>query len=116
MKNEATNEKKPNKFLEGCKKVSKVTKLIFGYGIMISLFAGGLTFVGYLVAMIIGGDVAAEMCRIIYKEIIPIIIYVATSMILLGLISMYLAGEFALTPDKKKKKRKHNISKDDGEM
>ena len=100
-----------SKISEVCKKISKVTKIIFGYGIMITLFAGGLTFLGYVAALIIGGDVAAEMCRVIYKEIIPVIIYVATSMVLLGLLSMYLAGEFALAPDKKKKK----IDKSEGE-
>ena len=38
----------------------------------------------------------------IYKTIIPIIVYFSTTMILLGLVAMYLAGEFALTPDNKK--------------
>ena len=101
------------KISEVCKKISKVTKIIFGYGIMITLFAGGLTFLGYLAALIIGGDVAAQICNVIYKEIIPVIIYIATSMILLGLLSMYLAGEFALAPDKKGKKAK--IDKSEGE-
>ena len=99
------------KISEAAKKISKVTKIIFGYGIMISLFAGGLTFVGYVAALIIGGDIGAQICQVIYKDITPVIIYVATSMIVLGLISMYLAGEFALAPDKKKKK----IDKSEGE-
>ena len=43
-----------------CKKISDVLKTIFGYGIMISLFAGGLTFFGYVVALCIGGDSLAE--------------------------------------------------------
>ena len=36
------------------KKIADVCKLIFGYGIMIVLFAGGLTFFGYVLALIIG--------------------------------------------------------------
>ena len=40
---------------ETLKKIAGVFKLIFGYGIMIVLFAGGLTFFGYLAALIIGG-------------------------------------------------------------
>ena len=94
---------------ETLKKISEVCKLIFGYGIMITLFVGGLTFFGYIAALIIGGDAAATICTVIYKKIIPVMIYISTSMILFGLLSMYLAGEFALTPDKK------NAAKTEGE-
>lgn len=88
-----------------CKKISNVLKVIFGYGIMISLFAGGLTFFGYAAALCIGGDVAAAICTVIYKNIIPVIIYLSVSMVLLGLIAMYFAGEKALTPEKKQAKK-----------
>lgn len=90
---------------EFCKKISDVLKTIFGYGIMVTLFAGGLTFFGYVVALIIGGDVATAICTVIYKEIVPIIIYVSVIMVLLGLVAMYLGGEVALTPEKKKAKK-----------
>ena len=93
---------------ETLKKIANVCKLIFGYGIMIVLFAGGLTFFGYLAALIIGGETATTMCTWIYKTFIPIIIKASTILILFGLLTMYLAGEKALTPDKKS-------SKDEGE-
>ena len=93
---------------ETLKKIANVCKLIFGYGIMIVLFAGGLTFFGYIAALIIGGETATAMCEWIYKSFIPIIIYASTVLILFGLLCMYLAGEKALTPDKKK-------AKDEGE-
>lgn len=80
-------------------------KIVFGYGIMLTLFAGGLTFFGYLAAVIIGGDVAAMICAVIYNKIIPVIIYTAVIMVLLGLLIMYLNGEIALTPGKKKAKK-----------
>ncbi|MBR1585440.1 MAG: hypothetical protein IJ662_07875 [Clostridia bacterium] len=83
------------------KKISDVCKTIFGYGIMLVLFAGGLTFFGYLAALIIGGETATAMCTFIYKQFIPIVIYASTILILFGLVTMYLAGEKALTPDKK---------------
>lgn len=86
------------------KKISDVCKLIFGYGIMIVLFAGGLTFFGYMAALIIGGETATAICTWIYKSIVPIIVYASTILILFGLLCMYLAGEKALTPDKKKAK------------
>lgn len=83
------------------KKVSDVLKIIFGYGIMICLFAGGLTFFGYLAALVIGGETATAICVFIYKTFIPIIVYASTILVLLGLVSMYLAGEMALTGKKK---------------
>ena len=93
---------------ETFKKISDICKLIFGYGIMIVLFAGGLTFFGYLAALIIGGDTAAAICAWIYKRFIPVIIYASTILILFGLVAMYLAGEKALVPDK-------SASKEEGE-
>ena len=87
---------------EICKKISSVLKTVFGYGIMICLFAGGLTFFGYMAALIIGGETAAAICTVIYKTIIPYIIKLSTIMVLLGLVAMYLNGEMALTSDKKK--------------
>ena len=95
---------------EMCKKISRVLKTIFGYGVMLCLFAGGLTFFGYLAALIIGGETAAVICTVIYKTIIPVIIYASTIMVILGLIAMYLNGETALTANKKK------TSKHEGEM
>ena len=95
---------------EFCKKLSNVLRTIFGYGIMICLFAGGLTFFGYLAALIIGGDVAGVICTVIYKHIIPVIIYASVILVLLGLVVMYLNGEVALTPEKKK------AQKHEGEM
>jgi hypothetical protein len=86
------------------KKISDVCKIIFGYGIMIVLFAGGLTFFGYLAALIIGGETATAMCTWIYKTFIPVIIKASTILILFGLLTMYLAGEKALTPGKKNMK------------
>ena len=86
---------------ETLKKISDVFKLIFGYGIMIVLFAGGLTFFGYVAALIIGGDTATAICTWIYQSFVPVIIYASTILILFGLLTMYLAGEKTLTPGKK---------------
>ena len=86
---------------EKMKKFSEVLKLIFGYGIMICLFVGGLTFFGYLAALIIGGDTATAICDFIYKGIVPVMVYCSTCLVLLGLVAMYCAGEMALTGKKK---------------
>ena len=86
---------------EFCRKLSVGLKTIFGYGIMISLFVGGLTFFGYVAALIIGGNTAAVICSVIYKQIIPVIVYATSILVLLGLVAMYLNGEMALTAKKK---------------
>ena len=89
---------------ETMKKIADICKLIFGYGIMIVLFVGGLTFFGYLAALIIGGQTATDICTFIYKQIVPVMIIVSTCLILFGLLCMYLAGEKALVPHSRKKK------------
>lgn len=85
-----------------CHKIADILRTIFGYGILTALFAGGLTFFGFLAALVIGGDTAALICRVIYKGIFPVIVYSTTIMVLLGLLIMYLSGETALTVHKKK--------------
>lgn len=90
-------------------KLSAILKTIFGYGIMLCLFSGGLTFFGYVAALIIGGETAAAICDFIYKTIVPVIIKASTVLVLLGLVTMYLSGEKALTANK------HKESKHEGE-
>lgn len=90
---------------EMCKKLSAILRTVFGYGIMLCLFAGGMTFFGYLAALFIGGETAAAICVFIYKTIIPVIIKASTILVLLGLVVMYLNGEVALTANKKETKK-----------
>lgn len=85
-------------------KIANLLRKIFGYGIVTVLISGGCTFFGYLVALIIGGERAALICRVIYQIIIPVIIKLTTILILLGLVVMYLSGEAALTATKKSRK------------
>jgi hypothetical protein len=91
---------------EMLKKLSDKLKILFGYGIMITLFVGGLTFFGYFAAVVIGGDIAVLICEIIYQKIVPVMIYANTVMVLLGLFTMYLAGEKALTANNSKASKK----------
>ena len=91
---------------ETMKKISAVLKTIFGYGIMICLFSGGLTFFGYIAAMIIGGETATEMCVYIYKTYFPFVIQVCSVCVGCGLVGMYMNKVVALTfaGDNKSKK------------
>lgn len=87
---------------EALKKITAALRKLFGYGILLVLAAGVLTFFGYLAALIIGGDTAAAICQWIYKSFVPVMIETTTVLVLLGLVIMYLAGEKALVPAKKK--------------
>ena len=86
---------------EFVKKISAFLKEIFGWGIMLSLFAGGFTFFGYVAALITGGETAAAICSFIYTRFIPVIVYSTSVLVILGLIAMYLNGEVALSAKKK---------------
>jgi len=87
-----------------CKKISCILKMIFGWGIMLCLFAGGFSFFGYLLALVLGGDGAAVICDFLYKLVLPVVIRCSTALVLLGLLAMYLDGENALTVGKTKEK------------
>ena len=91
-------------------KIAKVLSYIFGTGVLIALFAGGATFIGYVAAMIIGGETATEICVFIYKTIYPILFYFSSSIVLIGLIKMYIAGEKAMVPDNNYKQHKEQKS------
>ncbi len=86
------------------KKISEVLKKVFGFGIMLCVFAGGFTFFGYLAAIIIGGETASVICTVIYKQIFPVLIKISTIMVLLGLAIMYLNGEKSLVLNTKRRK------------
>lgn len=88
-----------------CKKIADVIQVVFGYGMFICLFLGGLSFLGYLVAFVIGGETAASICKFIYKGLYPHLIRLSSTMILLGLLKMYLLGETALSGKKKSVKK-----------
>lgn len=84
-------------------KLAKVLSYVYAIGIAVSLFAGALSVIGFAAAMIAGGDTAAKICKFIYKDFYPIIVYIASVSILTGLVKMYVAGEKSLVPPKRKK-------------
>lgn len=83
---------------------AKILSYIYGIGIAVALFVGAFSAIGYIVAIIIGGDTAANICEFIYKKIYPVIIYISSISVLLGLVKMYVAGEKSLVPPKKRAK------------
>ena len=90
---------------EKLKKIALILQKIFGWGILVSLFVGGFSFFGYLVAFFIGGNTATEICDFIYNKIYPILFYFTSIIVILGLICMYLKGETALKSGNRKAKQ-----------
>ena len=85
-------------FLE---KSARIISWIVGYGLMITLFLGGLSFFGYFIAIIIGGEKATAICQFIYKDCYPWLIKSTSILVILGLIKMYLKGETSLSAKKR---------------
>lgn len=86
---------------------TKILDFVFGLGIFICLFVGGATFFGYVAAFIIGGDVAAQICDVIYNHIFKVLIYGGNVIVLIGLLNMYLKRQKSLSiSDTKKEENK----------
>lgn len=79
------------------KKLIQIIDVIYGWGILIALFVGGLTFFGFLAAFFIGGETATEICTFIHKTIFKWLIYGGNIIVLLGLLNMYLKKQKSLT-------------------
>ena len=85
------------------KKVSDILLKIFAYGILICLFAGGFSLVGYLIGLIIGGENAENLCAWVFKTYLPWVIKATSVFTGIGLIGMYLSRQKALTATSEKK-------------
>lgn len=86
-------------------KIIRFIEIVFGYGIVITLFAGGFSALGYIMALFVGGDGAAAICEFIYKKMYPVLVYTSTSLILLGMIKMYIAKDAAFEIKKENKQK-----------
>lgn len=79
------------------KKFNSILKKIFGILILISLFAGGISLVGYIVALFIGGETAEMICAFVFKKYLPWVIRITSIVTFIGLIIMYIEGQKSLT-------------------
>lgn len=79
------------------KKVIEILLSIFSIGILIALFAGALSFVGYILALCIAGTTATNICTFIFKTYLPYVIIFTSIISGVGLIAMYLSKMKALT-------------------
>lgn len=80
----------------------KILNKIFGFGVTVSLLAGGLSLIVYIIASFTGVETAEIICEFVQKQFYPYIIQIAVISAGLGLISMYISGTKALSMDKDK--------------
>ncbi len=84
------------------KKVSNVLLYIFSIGVLLTLFAGAVSVLGYIYAMIIGGDKAELICGFIKNEYYPWVIKITSVAVGCGLLGMYFSKKKALTVNDEK--------------
>lgn len=95
------------------KKISQMLYNAFGWGVFVSVFAGALCFLGFVAAIIIGGDTGAAIAVTIKSTCFPLLIKLTSLAVGVGLIGMYLGKDEALSISSDKKdaeeELKHNL-------
>ena len=90
-------------------KAASLMEKIFGWGILLTLLAGGFAFLGYLAAFAAGGGENGAGMRIalfIQEEYFPAVIVCAAISAAIGLLSLYLNGKEGLSLKGKQDKGK----------
>lgn len=78
------------------KKLIKILRKIFGALCVVVLLAGGITVLGYAVAICVGGELATSICLFIFGTFFPWVIRLTAVAVGLGLLAMYLGKQSAL--------------------
>ena len=81
------------KFKNGCHKVAHALEWAIGYALLICLFVGGLGFIGYVIALCIGGETATSICTWLYKKFYVVLIKISTITTVVCFIMLYLRGD-----------------------
>ena len=71
-------------------KIYKILNKIYGVMMTISFFAGILPLIPFVIAIIIGGDIGANISTFLYKQFYPWVITIGSMSILVGLVAMYV--------------------------
>lgn len=79
------------------KKFGNVLKGVFSLFLMIAMLGGGLIFIMFLVALILGGNSGASIALTARNVIMPYFIRSASAAVLSGLIFSYLKDEHGLS-------------------
>lgn len=78
-------------------KIENLLETVFSISLMIAIFGGGIVFLMFIAALIIGGDSGGSLAVNASKSIMPYFIRLAAIAVLSGLIKIYIRGEHELS-------------------
>jgi hypothetical protein len=80
-------------------KICNILNSIFSSLLLIAILGGGIVFIMYVMALLIGGDMGETLALNAKNTVMPIFIRVSAIGILAGLISSYVIGQHSLSID-----------------
>lgn len=97
-------------------KFTHTVKLVIGWSILVLLAVGGIGVIGYIVALIAGGDVGAAIVNVINNQFYVWITRITCGLVVVGMILVYITGEHDfILASKKKKSGKNAIGSEPAE-
>ncbi|MBE6663241.1 MAG: hypothetical protein E7602_01920 [Ruminococcaceae bacterium] len=87
-------------------KIYNVMNKIYGISILVSLFAGFLPVIPFILAIIIGGETGANISVFLYKQYYPWVAVLASLAVIIGIVALYIGGKITFKFPKKAKKDK----------
>lgn len=85
-------------------KIYNILNKIYGVTILIALFAGFLPVFPFIVAIIIGGEIGANISVFLYNEYYVWVVVLASFSVVTGIIAMYIGKRITFSFPKKKEK------------
>ena len=97
-------------------KFTHTVKLVIGWSILVLLAVGGIGVIGYIVALIAGGDVGAAIVNVINNQFYVWITRITCGLVVVGMILVYITGEHDfILASKKKRSGKNAIGSEPAE-
>ena len=84
------------------KKFIEILNKVFGTTIMLELFLGAASLIGYIAAIIIGGEAGAKIADFIFNDFLKWVIIATSITVGLGLLTMYFSRQKSLVFEKDK--------------
>lgn len=82
-------------------KIEKLLKSIFSIFVLIAIFGGGVVFLMFLIALIIGGETGGNIAVSARNTVMPYFIKSATIAVISGLLSFYISKVHTLSLNEK---------------
>lgn len=91
-------------------KIYNVLNKIYGVMIISSLFAGFLPVFPFVYAIIVGGEVGANISVFLYKQYYPWVTVAAAVAVLIGLVALYINKTITFKYPEKKKSKNEQVA------